>query len=353
MLAALASACAPGPTGAELEADNPIRPLSPAPFGMEEFFAEAPVVPVPERARLGRWLFYDTRLSGDGTVACATCHRPAHAFSEPRPVSIGIGGARGRRKAPTLLNLAARTVLPDTAEADRGERYFWDGRMTALEAQVLVPIADPTEMGLDHRELLERVARIRGYRPYFSEAFGSTDVTLDRVAAALADYVRTLRSGDAPYDRWRYRGDGRAMSALAQRGSDVFFFTGSCAMCHAGFNFSDGRFYNLGIGWDAASRSFADEGRAIVTGEPRHRGAFKTPGLRDVSKHAPYMHDGSLATLRDVVEFYNRGGTPNPWRSGRLRPLGLGPQDVDALVAFLESLDSGSETEHPPRLFPR
>jgi cytochrome c peroxidase len=114
---------------------------------MEEFFAEAPAAPVAERVRLGRWLFDDRRLSRDGTVACATCHRPTHAFSEPLPVSIGIGGARARRKAPTLLNLAARTTLVDTPERDRGERYFWDGRVTALEAQVLVPIADPAEMG--------------------------------------------------------------------------------------------------------------------------------------------------------------------------------------------------------------
>jgi cytochrome c peroxidase len=286
-------------------------------------------------------------------VACATCHRPAHAFSEPLPVSVGIGGARGRRKAPTLLNLAARTVLPDSTDADRGERYFWDGRVTALEAQVLVPIASPTEMGLEHRVLLERVTSIRSYRPYFGEAFGSTEVTLERVAAALADYVRTLKSGNSPYDRWRYGGDARSMSLQAQRGSDIFFFTGRCAVCHAGFNFSDGRFHNLGIGWNVASNSFADEGRAVVTGVARDRGAFKTPALRDVSKHAPYMHDGSLASLRDVVEFYNRGGNPNPWRSRRLVPLGLSDEQLRDLVAFLESLDSAGEVERPPRLFPR
>jgi cytochrome c peroxidase len=320
---------------------------------MEDFFAEAPAEPIPARARLGRWLFYDTRLSRDATIACATCHRPAHAFSEPLPVSIGTGGARGRRKAPTLLNLAARTVLPDSTESDRGERYFWDGRVTALESQVLVPIASPTEMGLEHGLLLERVGSIRGYRRYFNEAFGSTAVTLERVAAALADYVRTLKSGNAAYDRWRYGSDPRSMSVRAQRGSDIFFFTGRCALCHAGFNFSDGRFHNLGIGWDAASRTFADEGRALVTGVDRDRGAFKTPALRDVSKHAPYMHDGSLATLRDVVEFYNRGGNPNPWRSGRLAPLGLGPVQIDELVAFLESLDSDGDADRPPRLFPQ
>jgi cytochrome c peroxidase len=347
------TACAPGPSRAALDADNPVRPSSPPPFGLEEFFADAPP-PVPERARLGRWLFYDTRLSADSSVACVSCHRPTHAFSEPLPVSIGVGGARGRRKAPTLQNLAARTTLVDTPDRERGDRFFWDGRVDTLERQVLIPIADPAEMGMDHRALLERVGRIRGYRPYFQRAFGSEDATLDRVAVALADYVRTLKNGNAPYDRWRYGGDGRAMSAQAKRGSDIFFFRGRCAMCHAGFNFSDGRFHNLGVGWNTATRSFSDEGRALVTGEGRDRGAFKTPGLRDVSKHAPYMHDGSLATLRDVVAFYNRGGDENPWQSRRLAPLGLAAAEIDALIAFLESLDSDrAAADGPPRLFPR
>ena len=208
-------------------------------------------------------------------------------------------------------------------------------------------------MGLDHGVLLERVTAVRGYRPYFREAFGSTEVTLERVSAALADYVRTLKSGNAPYDRWRYGGDRRSMSVQAQRGSELFFLNGRCAMCHAGFNFSDGRFHNLGIGWNAATRSFADEGRALVTGAARDRGAFKTPALRDVSKHAPYMHDGSLATLRDVVEFYNRGGHANPGRSGRLGPLGFNADQINDLVAFLQSLDSEGDVERPPRLFPR
>lgn len=351
-LAAL-SACTPGPTRAALEADNPIRPLPAAPFGMEDFFADAPVVPAPDRARLGRWLFYDTRLSRDGTIACATCHRPTHAFSEPRAVSLGIGGARGRRKAPTLANLAARTFLPDGLESTRRDHYFWDGRAPSLEAQVLVPIADPAEMGLEHPVLIARLAAVRGYQPYFREAFGSTAVTLDRVATALADYVRTLRSGNSPVDRWRYGGDAGALPEAAQRGSDLFHFTARCATCHAGFNFSDGRFYNLGVGWNATSASFADDGRVRVTGVDRDRGAFKTPGLRDVSKHAPYMHDGSLVTLRDVVEFYNRGGNRNPWQSRRLSPLGLTADQVDDLVTFLRSLDSESGEERAPRLFPR
>lgn len=342
-----------GPTRSRLEADNPIRPLSPPPFGMEEFFAEAPVQPDPARVRLGRWLFYDTRLSRDGSVACATCHRPEHAFSEPVPVSTGIDGRRGRRKAMPLLNLAARTTLVDTPAGERPLAFFWDGRVPTLEAQALVPIAHPDEMDLRLSDLVARLSTIAGYRRYFGEAFGTGDVTTDRVARALADYVRTRMSGNAAYDRWRYTPDRQTMSAAAKRGSDLFFFAARCAMCHAGFNFSDSRFHNLGIGWDPAARRFADEGRAIVTGVDRDRGAFRTPALRDVSKHAPYMHDGSLATLREVVEFYNRGGNENPWRSRRLGALGLTAQDVEDLVAFLESLDGEGYQDRPPRYFPR
>jgi len=319
---------------------------------MEEFFEEAPAKPLPRRVRLGRWLFYDQRLSVDGTVSCATCHRPEHAFSEPTPVSTGVGGQRGRRKAPSLVNLAARTTLPDTPETERAHAFFWDGRATGLETQVLIPIAGATEMGLEHRAMITRLSAIPAYGPYFRDAFGSTGVTLDRVAAALADYVRMRRSGNAPYDRWRYTRDMRAVSAQAKLGHDVFFFKGRCAMCHAGFNFSDGRYHNLGVGWDSGTRTFNDDGRWAVTGSPRDRGAFKTPGLREVSKHAPYMHDGSLATLRDVVEFYNRGGIANPSRSGRLGRLNLSSREMDALVAFLRTLDGEGYQDRAPRLFP-
>jgi cytochrome c peroxidase len=346
-------ACTAEPTAAQLETDNPIRPNAKPPFGMEDFFKEAPQQPHPARVRLGRWLFYDVRLSANRTVSCASCHRPSHAFSEPSPVSTGINASRGTRKTPSIVNLAARTVLPDVPD-DRAQLFFWDGRATSLESQVLAPIANAKEMGLGHEAMIERFSAIAGYRPYFREAFGSDVITRERVAAALADYVRTRMSGNAPYDRWAYGGDGRALSEQAQRGSELFFFTARCAVCHAGFNFSDGRFHNLGVGWDATSQTFADEGRALVTSHERDRGAFKTPGLREVSKRAPYMHDGSLATLRDVVEFYNRGGVANPWRSGRLRgPVTLTPSQVDDLVAFLQSLDGEGYQDQPPRYFPR
>lgn len=319
---------------------------------MEEFFKDAPHQPVPTRTRLGRWLFFDTRLSADGSISCASCHRPEHAFSEPTAVSTGIDGRRGTRKSPSLVNLAARTVLPDIP-TDTDQSFFWDGRASSLENQVLVPIADRNEMGLDHQAMVDRLSAVNGYAPYFRDTFGSDGIDRERVAMALSDYVRTRMSGNAPYDRWSYAGDRGAMSEEAKRGSEIFFFSGNCASCHAGFNFSDGRFYSLGIGWDASRQRFKDEGRFAVSHEPRDRGAFKTPGLRDVSKHAPYMHDGSLASLRDVVEFYSRGGDPNAPKSKRLRPLNLPPRDVDALIAFLKSLDGEGYQDQSPKYFPR
>ncbi len=348
----VAAACATRPSAAQLERDNPIRPNASPPYGMEEFFKDAPVQPVPARARLGRWLFYDTRLSGDGTVSCASCHRPAHGFSEPTATATGVGGRRGTRKTPSLVNLAARTVLPHLPD-DTAHLFFWDGRATGLEAQVLTPIANPEEMGLAHQAMVERFSGIAGYRSYFRDAFGSEAITPERVASALADYVRTRMSGNAPYDQWAYGKDGGAMTAQQQRGSDIFFFSGNCATCHAGFNFSDGAFHNLGLGWNEATQSFADEGRARVTGKPGDRGKFKTPGLREVSRRAPYMHDASLATLREVVEFYNRGGLKAPGRTPRLRPLNLSEAAIDDLVAFLHALDGEGYQDQPPSYFPR
>ena len=340
-----------GPSAARLDRDNPIITATPPPFGMEEFFA-ASHPPDPARARLGRWLFYDTRLSSDGTLSCATCHRPEFAFAEPEATPIGIRGQRGRRKTPGIINLAARTELPGTIN-DPGATFFWDGRATSLEQQVLAPISDPREMGLEHPAMITRFAGIEGYRRYFDEAFGSSDITTERIAAALADFVRTRRSGNSPYDRWSYGKDGKALSREAQRGAEIFFFNGRCATCHAGFNFSDGLFHSIGIGWDTTTQKFADEGRFAVTKNPADMGKFKTPGLRDVEKRAPYMHDGSMKTLREVVEFYNRGGHPDAPNSARVGPLGLSQTDVDNVVLFLKSLSGEGYQDRPPKYFPQ
>ena len=347
---AVLAAC--GPSRTALESDNPVRPNAAPPFGMEEFFKGVPHQPVPARVRLGRWLFFDQRLSADNTLSCASCHQPEFAFSQTTAVSTGINGVKGTRKAPSLVNLAARTVLPDRPH-DTEQTFFWDGRADSLEHQVLMPIANSSEMGLDRQSMVNRLSALQGYRPYFNEAFGSDGITHERIASALSDYVRTRMSGNSPYDRWSYAGDARAVSEEAKRGSELFFFSANCATCHAGFNFSDGRFHNIGVGWDPVTNTFKDEGRFAVSHEPLHRGALKTPALRDVSKHPPYMHDGSLATLRDVVEFYNRAVVQTPRGPRRVIRATLTERDVDALVAFLKTLDGEGYQDQSPKHFPR
>jgi cytochrome c peroxidase len=327
----------------EWELDNPIVPLAPPPLGMEDYFNGAKTQPDPKRVRLGRWLFYDTRLSGDASVSCATCHRPEHAFSEPTPVSTGIRGQKGLRKAPTFINQAV-TLRP---------HFFWDGRAGSLEDQALGPIANPIEMGHTPEGMIAGLAKIQGYKPYFREAFGSDEITKERVAQALADYERTRRSGNSPYDRWRFNRDQSAVPAAAKLGHELFFDKAACVQCHVGSNFTDSQFYNVGIGWDPRRRTFADEGRFVVTKRKEDLGAFKTPTLREVARRAPYMHDGSVPTLRDVVEHYNKGGRPNPNLSVRIKPLKLTPTEVDALVAFLESLSGEGYQDEAPARFPQ
>ena len=334
---------------AEWERENPIVPNRPAPFGMELFFQRV-AAPRPERVRLGRWLFYDRRLSADGTVSCATCHKPEFAFSLSRATATGIHGGGGTRKPPTFLNAA---VLPPVEEDAGPPALFWDGRARSLEEQVLGPIENPVEMGSTRASMVETLSKIAAYRPYFAEAFGSPAITAERVATAIADYERTRVSGNSAFDRFEYARDRRALSPAARHGREIFFWKGRCAGCHAGSNFTNGKFNNLGIGWDAANDRFADEGRYRVTGQIEDMGRFKVPTLRDVARHPPYMHDGSKRTLREVVEFYNRGGTPNRFQRPPLPKLGLNDADIDALVAFLHSLNGEGFQDTPPITFPR
>jgi len=325
------------------EAANPVRPIPAAPLGADIDLATLETPPTLERVRLGRWLFYDTRLSGDGTVACATCHRPEHAFSEPTAVSTGIGGQRGTRKAPPIINLAV-TVYP---------HFFWDGRAASLEEQALGPIANPLEMGQSHESMIAALSRVEGYAPYFEEGFGSPGITPARVAHALADYERTRMSGNSPWDRWRQTRDESAVSEEVKRGHDLFFDQAGCNQCHLGSSFTDTTFHNLGVGWNPDTGTFADEGRFLVTTLPADRGAFKTPTLREVTRHAPYMHDGSVATLREVVELYNQGGIENPHLDPKIEPLRLSDADVDALVAFMTALEGEGYQDAPPTAFPQ
>jgi len=341
-LAVVAIACSEPPPPA-WETANPIVPLPEPPLGISAQLADLETPPTPERVRLGRWLFYDTRLSADGTISCATCHRPEHAFSEPTPVSTGIAGQKGGRKAPPVINLAW-TLYPN---------FFWDGRAGSLEAQALGPIENPIEMGNSHTAMIATLSGIGGYAKYFEQAFGSPGVTTDRVAHAIADYERTRMSGNSAWDRWRRSRDDSAVSDRVKLGDELFFGKAECNQCHLGDNFTDSSFHNLGIGWDAGAASFADPGRSKISGDEQETGAFKTPGLREVTKHAPYMHDGSIATLREVVEHYNKGGNPNPYLSPKVRKLDLNDEEIDALVAFMEALDGEGYMDSSPVSFPQ
>jgi cytochrome c peroxidase len=299
----------------------------------------------PAKVRLGRWLFHDRRLSADRTISCATCHEPARAFSEPRPHSTGIRGQQGTRKAPPIVN-AAWPVYPV---------FFWDGRAPSLAAQAKGPIENPVEMGSSHAAVVATLSAVAGYRPYFAEAFGDPVVDIDRVAEAIAAYEATRLSGNSRADRFD-AGDDTALDARARRGRALFFGRAACSQCHLGPNYSDARFHNLGVGYQPpdtlVETGFADAGRAGVTRAAADVGAFKTPTLRDCSRHAPYMHDGSVATLREAVALYFRGGVENPWRSPRLDQARFAPYEVDDLVAFLEALDGEGFADEAPRRFP-
>jgi cytochrome c peroxidase len=276
----------------------------------------------PAKIALGRRLFFDTRLSADGSVSCASCHDPARAFADAKRVSTGVLGRAGRRNAPALLNRGY------------GSAFFWDGRASTLEEQVLGPIENPTELGA---RVDDAVASLRGdaaYASAFGEVFGRQPSRED-LARALASYLRSILAGDSPVDRF-LAGDRTALSAQAQEGLRVFRGKGNCTACHLGPTFSDERFHNTGVAWQADV--LKDEGRAAITRKAEERGAFKTPTLRHVADTAPYMHDGSLSRLEDVIDFYDRGGHPSPHLDPEIRPLRLTTEEKSALVLFLRSL---------------
>ncbi|HXH28004.1 MAG TPA: cytochrome c peroxidase [Candidatus Polarisedimenticolia bacterium] len=276
------------------------------------------------KIELGRKLYFDTRLSKDGTVSCATCHDPDKGFSDNRPVSLGINGQSGARNAPTVMNRLF------------SKEQFWDGRAADLEAQALGPVQNPIEMGHTLEGMVSNLQAIQPYDAEFASTFGSPGINADRVAQAIASYERTVVTGNAPYDRYQ-AGDKKAMSESAVRGMAIFNDAerGNCVTCHAGFNFTDESYHNLGVGMD---KPIPDLGRYVVTKQEFDKGGFKTPTLRNITMTPPYMHDGSDATLQAVVDFYDRGGIKNPWQSKEIHPLNLSDQDKADLVAFLEAL---------------
>lgn len=336
------------------EAANPVVAIPDPPLGigtdkkMPAKLTEFDDPPTPERVRLGRWLFFDKRLSGDNTIACASCHKPEHGFSEPTPVSTGIDGQKGGRKAPSFTN-QAWNVLP---------HFFWDGRSDSLEDQAGGPMINPIEMGnKNHDDVVKKLSAYKSYPKYFKEAFGSEEVTIERITKAIADYERTRMSGNSPWDRWR-AGDKEAVSDDVKKGHKLFFGNAFCNNCHMGQNLTDNQFHNLGVGWDPKAEKFADEGRFVVTKKEVDKGAFKTPSIRDVSKRAPYMHDGSIKTLKEVVKLYSKGGEPNPYLDRKIdrrfaERLDLSDEQIDQLVKFMEALDGEGYQDTAPTAFPQ
>jgi len=333
------------------------------PLGLTDEFADhipADNPLTPAKVELGRQLYFDKRLSRDNTVSCATCHDPAKGWADAAPVSTGIDGQMGGRSAPTVINRVF------------GLTQFWDGRAASLEDQAVGPIANPIEMGFTLDEAVARLGKIPGYTLQFKAVFGG-DPSAARIGQAIAAFERTIVSGRNKNDYFEqalpffdYEPDDdeepeflatvervldqeyeHRMSAGAERGRGLFFGKASCSSCHVGQDLTDEAFHNIGIGlekWDAAGAS-PDWGRSVVTDNEADKGAFKTPSVRNISLTAPYMHDGSLATLMEVVEHYDKGGTRSPWLSDKIFPLKLTEQEKQDLVQFMEEALLGPITE--------
>lgn len=306
------------------------------------------------KIELGRQLYFDTRLSVDNTVSCASCHHPDEGFARHTRFGIGVKGQEGGRNSPVSYN----RILSGA--------QFWDGRAASLEDQAVGPIANPIEMGNTHEKCVATLKQIPGYVTQFEAVFGAGGVTIGNVGKAIAAFERCLVSGPSPFDYaekfrpfekldaddlaelkqddpetyQRYvdlsaKVKQHPFSAAARRGRELFFGQkANCTACHVGANLADEKYHNLGVGMDAAK---PDLGRYEVTKVEKDKGAFKTPTVRNVALSAPYMHDGSLKTLMDVVEHYAKGGTPNPWLSDKMVRLNLTPQDKQDLVAFMEA----------------
>ncbi len=292
----------------------------------------------PEKAELGRLLYFDKRLSSDASVSCATCHHPKFAFADGKAVSDGIGGQKGGRSAPTVINRAYSMA------------QFWDGRAKSLEDQAIGPMANPIEMGNTHAGVVANLKKIPGYQKLFKQVFESDECDIDMVAKAIATFERTVLSGNSAYDRYQ-AGDKKALTASQVRGMDVYFKKAKCDQCHEGINFTANAYHNIGVGMDKPA---PDVGRYEVTKKDADWGAFKTPTLRDISRTAPYMHDGSLKTLEEVVEFYDEGGIKNKNLDENIKLLKLTERDEKDLVAFLKALD-GEGWQHitEPDSFPQ
>ena len=319
------------------------EPFAPdIPLGLDEDAFKVPKdnPMTTEKIELGHFLFFDKRMSKDNTIACATCHIPSLAFTDAQPVAAGIHRQQGGRSAPTAINRGFSTV------------QFWDGRAPTLEDQSIGPFINPIEHGFaNHDELMAKISAIEGYKKLFKDVFGTDVITKEQVGKAIATFQRTLISGNSPFDKFDYDGDEKALSESAKRGKNLFFGKARCNLCHMGTNFSDEQFHNIGIGWGGET---LDVGRYNVSKDKKDIGAFKTPTLREISRTAPYMHDGRFATLEEVVEHYNGGGVKNPFQDNQIIPLKLTDSEKQDLLAMLRSLNGeGWQDVKAPTSFPQ
>jgi cytochrome c peroxidase len=272
----------------------------------------------PQIATLGKMLFFDPRLSGAQNMSCASCHNPSFGWETPVEKAIGAMNAPLPRHAPTVQNLAD------------ARRFFWDGRADSLEEQAREPIAADNEMNAVMEDVLARLSAIPGYRAWFARLFPSRGLTEKTVLQAIATYERTIQTGISPFDRW-VDGEPDAISEAAIRGFELFIGSAGCAECHRGWNFTDHAFHDIGLPSD-------DPGRGAVKPGEANDFAFKTPGLLNIFRRAPYMHDGSLPSLDDVIRHYMSGGVERPSRDPAIRPFDLSERDIADLIAFLQTL---------------
>lgn len=285
----------------------------------------------PEKAVLGKMLFFDPRLSRDQNLNCASCHNPSFGWEVPLAKAIGAAGAPLRRQSPTVLNNAWST------------HFFWDGRASSFEEQARGPIESKVEMDIRLADVVKRLSTVEGYRTTFQRAFPNEGLTESTVLKALGTYERTLVSGTAPFDRW-IAGSESAISESAKKGFMLFNGKARCSVCHSGWSFTDNKFHDIGLPDDG------DKGRFEITGKQEDLYAMKTPGLRDIAQRAPYVHNGSLPTLEAVVVHYNSGGVPRPSRSPLIQPLSLSRTEIQDLIAFMHTLSSESSAIAMPNL---
>jgi cytochrome c peroxidase len=280
-----------------------------------------------DKAALGALLFADPILSKNKTISCASCHIPAYAFADTSAVSLGVNGRKGTRNTPTAMNVRLQTS------------FFWDGRAKTLEEQALAPIANPDEMNLPVSEAVKRLQKNKKYNSYFKKIFGS-EPSAENLAVAIAAFERTLETSDSPFDNWKYSDDSSSVSDAVKRGFLVFNGKGKCNTCHFGADFTSHEFRNIGL--LNGTKNFNDSGRYIVTRANEDAGKFKTPSLRNVAVTAPYMHNGVLKSLMEVINFYDstESFVPQPFNKDSLlaKPLGLTEREKKDLEAFLISL---------------